>query len=64
MVVFDALYLGVAHHTAQWERPGRHGLVVGIITFTIQGVIEPNFYIKCDAGDDYISDQCRDLMIK
>ena len=35
VVVFDALYLGVAHHTAQWERPGRNGLVIVIITFTI-----------------------------
>ena len=35
VVVFDSLYLGVAHHTAQWERPGRNGLVIVIITFTI-----------------------------
>ena len=35
VVVFDALYLGVAHHTAQWEGPGRNGLVIRITTFTI-----------------------------
>ena len=53
-------WCGTSHSTVGetgTKRPGHRDYHFYYSYIWIQGVIEPDFYIKRDAGDDYISDQ-------